>query len=199
MQYHWYNNPEGAALLASGSYSGSNDDGDAPPGGDVPPGSASYSSFDDGDGSFLAALRQSKRKSIRQVGCSGLAVGLQTCAGCAVAAAGGLAGLRRPGSCRVCMAPHSSTSHGHAPAGAVGVHAPHSCPCRALAQQVCRHGTDHRWATATPAPPQERKKAAAEGLRFLRLTGDDIKPRHWDAFYDFYVDTTGAGKTRRFF
>lgn len=37
---------------------------------------------------------------------------------------------------------------------------------------------------------QERKKAKAEGLRFLRLTGADIKPHHWDAFYKFYRNTT---------
>ena len=35
---------------------------------------------------------------------------------------------------------------------------------------------------------QERKKAQ-EGLVLRRLRGDDIKPHHWDAFYDFYCDT----------
>jgi predicted N-acyltransferase len=37
---------------------------------------------------------------------------------------------------------------------------------------------------------QERKKAAAEGLRFLRLTGAELEARHWDAFYSFYRNTT---------
>lgn len=35
---------------------------------------------------------------------------------------------------------------------------------------------------------QERKKAQ-EGLVIRRLSGNDIKARHWDAFYEFYVDT----------
>lgn len=30
---------------------------------------------------------------------------------------------------------------------------------------------------------QERRRAAASGLRILRLRGDDIKHRHWEAFY----------------
>ncbi len=38
---------------------------------------------------------------------------------------------------------------------------------------------------------QERKKAAQEGLRFLRLTGADLQPKHWDSFYRFYRNTTG--------
>lgn len=51
---------------------------------------------------------------------------------------------------------------------------------------------------------QERKKAAQEGLRFLRLTGADIQPRHWDAFHRFYLNTTdrkwgSAYLTRDFF
>lgn len=39
---------------------------------------------------------------------------------------------------------------------------------------------------------QERRKAAGEGLRFSRLTGAAIKDSHWDAFYRFYRNTTGA-------
>ena len=39
---------------------------------------------------------------------------------------------------------------------------------------------------------QERKKAAQEGLRFLRLTGADLQPKHWDSFYRFYRNTTGT-------
>lgn len=35
---------------------------------------------------------------------------------------------------------------------------------------------------------QERKKAK-HGLNIRRLRGADIKPHHWDAFYDFYQDT----------
>ena len=50
---------------------------------------------------------------------------------------------------------------------------------------------------------QERKRAA-EGLRISRLRGGDLKPRHWDAFYQFYTDTAerkwgSAYLTREFF
>lgn len=50
--------------------------------------------------------------------------------------------------------------------------------------------------TLTPNfPPfpllQERKRATADnGLKVRRLVGADIKPEHWDAFYDFYRNTT---------
>ena len=51
---------------------------------------------------------------------------------------------------------------------------------------------------ASPPPPiarlpaclQERKKAGQEGLRFLKLVGTQIQARHWQAFYDFYRNTT---------
>ncbi len=33
---------------------------------------------------------------------------------------------------------------------------------------------------------------AASGLRLERLRGADLKPAHWDAFYRFYRNTTGA-------
>lgn len=36
---------------------------------------------------------------------------------------------------------------------------------------------------------KERKKVTEAGLRLERLTGDDLKPHHWDAFYRFYEDT----------
>ena len=39
---------------------------------------------------------------------------------------------------------------------------------------------------------QERKHVAAAGLRIERLRGGDLKPAHWDAFYQFYRNTTGA-------
>jgi predicted N-acyltransferase len=50
---------------------------------------------------------------------------------------------------------------------------------------------------------RERRDAAA-GLSFHRLTGDDIKPHHWDDFYRFYLATVdkkwgGAYLTRDFF
>ena len=35
---------------------------------------------------------------------------------------------------------------------------------------------------------KERKKAQ-EGLTFEWLTGDEIQPHHWDAFFEFYMDT----------
>ena len=36
---------------------------------------------------------------------------------------------------------------------------------------------------------RKERAAAQEGLQILRLTGDDIKPHHWDAFWEFYQDT----------
>ena len=40
---------------------------------------------------------------------------------------------------------------------------------------------------------RKERAAAQEGLRIERLSGDDIKPHHWDAFWTFYQDT-GARK-----
>jgi predicted N-acyltransferase len=51
---------------------------------------------------------------------------------------------------------------------------------------------------------KERETARASGLTIRTLTGDQIEPHHWDAFWIFYQDT-GARKwgtpylTRRFF
>ena len=51
---------------------------------------------------------------------------------------------------------------------------------------------------------KERATAVENGVEILRLTGDDLKPEHWEAFWVFYQDT-GARKwgrpylTRRFF
>ena len=51
---------------------------------------------------------------------------------------------------------------------------------------------------------KERAQAQAFGGTILTLTGDDLQPEHWDAFWHFYQDT-GARKwgmpylTRRFF
>ncbi|MEP3422794.1 MAG: GNAT family N-acetyltransferase [Erythrobacter sp.] len=36
---------------------------------------------------------------------------------------------------------------------------------------------------------RKERAAARSGLRIERLTGDDIKPEHWDAFWVFYQDT----------
>lgn len=36
---------------------------------------------------------------------------------------------------------------------------------------------------------KERQKANAQGVRFLTLSGAAIEPRHWDAFYEFYLST----------
>jgi predicted N-acyltransferase len=36
---------------------------------------------------------------------------------------------------------------------------------------------------------RERREALANGLTIRALTGGDIKPRHWDAFFAFYMDT----------
>ena len=40
---------------------------------------------------------------------------------------------------------------------------------------------------------KERASVAAAGITMYALTGKDIEERHWDAFYDFYIDT-GARK-----
>ena len=51
---------------------------------------------------------------------------------------------------------------------------------------------------------KERAQAQAFGGEIVQLTGDDIRPEHWEAFWQFYMDT-GARKwgtpylTRRFF
>ena len=37
---------------------------------------------------------------------------------------------------------------------------------------------------------RERRIVAESGLQLCTLTGDDIKPYHWDAFYRFYTDTS---------
>lgn len=36
---------------------------------------------------------------------------------------------------------------------------------------------------------KERRQVSDQGIRVRPLTGDEIKPEHWDAFYQFYVDT----------
>lgn len=36
---------------------------------------------------------------------------------------------------------------------------------------------------------RERRDAMASGIRIETLNGDDIKPRHWDNFFEFYVNT----------
>jgi predicted N-acyltransferase len=38
---------------------------------------------------------------------------------------------------------------------------------------------------------KERESVRREGLAIRALTGADIKPRHWDAFFAFYMDTGG--------
>ncbi len=38
---------------------------------------------------------------------------------------------------------------------------------------------------------KERAEALSHGLSIERLSGADIKEAHWDAFYDFYMDTGG--------
>jgi predicted N-acyltransferase len=51
---------------------------------------------------------------------------------------------------------------------------------------------------------RERRDAQSAGLTFRALSGDEIQPRHWDAFYRFYRSTVdrkwgSAYLTRRFF
>jgi hypothetical protein len=51
---------------------------------------------------------------------------------------------------------------------------------------------------------RERQAVADQGISVTPVTGDDLKPRHWDAFFRFYMDT-GSRKwgrpylTREFF
>lgn len=37
---------------------------------------------------------------------------------------------------------------------------------------------------------RKERRAAQDGLIIKRLTGDDIKPHHWDVFYQCYMDTS---------
>ena len=51
---------------------------------------------------------------------------------------------------------------------------------------------------------KERKNALQNGIKISALNGNDIKSFHWDAFYDFYLDTTekkwgGAYLNKTFF
>ncbi len=51
---------------------------------------------------------------------------------------------------------------------------------------------------------KEREKAQAQGVRFTALSGDDLQPRHWQAFYRFYRNTVdrkwgGAYLTESFY
>ncbi len=51
---------------------------------------------------------------------------------------------------------------------------------------------------------RERREIHAQGVTFQHLTGDDLKPHHWDQFYQFYLATIdkkwgGAYLTREFF
>ncbi len=34
------------------------------------------------------------------------------------------------------------------------------------------------------------RRRAVDGLHIKRLRGDDLKPEHWDAFFEFYLDTS---------
>src|SRR3546814_3263930 len=36
---------------------------------------------------------------------------------------------------------------------------------------------------------KERRKVAESGIRLTPLSGRDIEPRHWDAFFEFYMAT----------
>lgn len=38
---------------------------------------------------------------------------------------------------------------------------------------------------------RKERAAAADGLEIERLSGDDLKTEHWDAFFNFYMDTGG--------
>jgi predicted N-acyltransferase len=36
---------------------------------------------------------------------------------------------------------------------------------------------------------KERREALSHGVELRAITGDDLKPEHWDAFYEFYLTT----------
>ena len=36
---------------------------------------------------------------------------------------------------------------------------------------------------------KERREVVDQGLKLRAVTGDDLEPQHWDAFYSFYIDT----------
>ncbi|MEQ1780634.1 MAG: GNAT family N-acetyltransferase [Hyphomonadaceae bacterium] len=38
---------------------------------------------------------------------------------------------------------------------------------------------------------RRERREAQEGLEIIRVTGDEIREHHWDAFYRFYMDTGG--------
>ena len=38
---------------------------------------------------------------------------------------------------------------------------------------------------------RRERREAQEGLRIVRLTGAELTPEHWDAFFEFYMDTGG--------
>ena len=51
---------------------------------------------------------------------------------------------------------------------------------------------------------RKERKAAQDGITIKRLTGDDLKPEHWDTFWQCYIDTSQRkwGRpylTRKFF
>ena len=50
---------------------------------------------------------------------------------------------------------------------------------------------------------KERREVAESGVRLHILTGDELRPEHWDAFHRFYMDTTdrkwGGGYLNREF
>lgn len=85
---------------------------------------------------------------------------------------------------------------------------------------LVRHGMQYHWqndgydsfddflaalnSKKRKAIKKERREVSETDLKMLRLTGDDIKPHHWDAFWDFYMDTSErkwgqAYLTRAFF
>jgi predicted N-acyltransferase len=71
---------------------------------------------------------------------------------------------------------------------------------------VLREGTQYHWenrgyasfddfladlnARKRKAIKRERRDATGHGLTIRVLTGDEIEPRHWDAFYRFYITTS---------
>lgn len=38
---------------------------------------------------------------------------------------------------------------------------------------------------------QERKAVTAAGIELRRQDGHSLRPRDWDSFYSFYINTTG--------
>ena len=74
----------------------------------------------------------------------------------------------------------------------VGAKPPSSTdPLGSLLSKQAQGANWHFCFGSTMLRSQERKAVASSGLKVRRLTGNDLKPSHWNQFYEFYRNTTG--------